>query len=202
MVIGEQLLTNGKQELVFIYMIRRYFPAFVSGLLLSAIIAASMSTADSQLLVASSSFTEDIYKPLIHKNASEKELLWMGRLTVLVVSVIAYFIASARGSGAAAVMDIVENAWGLFGAAFGPVILLSLYWKRFNEVGAISGILGGALCDVIWYNFLTKPTGVYELLPAFFFGMLCAVIGTLLSKEPDEHVVEIFEKATAKDNDD
>ncbi len=202
MVMGEQLLTNGKQELVFIYMIRRYFPAFVSGLLLSAIIAASMSTADSQLLVASSSFTEDIYKPLIHKNASEKELLWMGRLTVLVVSVIAYFIASARGSGAAAVMDIVENAWGLFGAAFGPVILLSLYWKRFNEVGAISGILGGALCDVIWYNFLTKPTGVYELLPAFFFGMLCAVIGTLLSKEPDEHVVEIFEKATAKDNDD
>lgn len=202
MIMGEQLLSTGKQELVFVYMVRKYFPAFLSGILLSAIIAASMSTADSQLLVASSSFTEDIYKPLIHKNASEKELLWLGRAAVVVVSVVAYFIASAKGSGAAAVMNIVENAWGVFGASFGPIMFLSLYWKRFNEQGAIAGLIAGAVSDVLWYNFLSERTGVYELLPAFFFAMLVAVIVTLLTKEPDDHVKEIFETATAKDNDD
>lgn len=201
MVMGQELLESGKQELVFVYMVRKYFPAFLSGLLLSAIIAASMSTADSQLLVASSSFTEDIYKPLIRKNASEKELLWMGRLTVVVVAVIAYFIASAKGSGAAAVMDIVENAWGLFGAAFGPVVLLSLYWKRFNEAGACAGILGGALCDILWYNFLTDRTGVYELLPAFFFALLCSVVVTLLTKKPDEKVEAIYARAMENTDD-
>lgn len=201
MIMGEELLSSGNQELVFVYMVRKYFPAFLSGILLSAIIAASMSTADSQLLVASSSFTEDIYKPLIHKKSSEKELLWIGRIVVVIVAVIAYFIANSRGSGAAAIMDIVENAWGMFGAAFGPIMVLSLYWKRFNEEGAIAGLISGAVCDVLWYNFLTERTGVYELLPSFFFALIVAVIVTLLTKKPDEHVEEIFEKATAKDND-
>lgn len=200
MVVAGELLPDGQQATVFIHMARRYFPPFLSGILLAAIIAASMSTADSQLLVASSSFTNDIYHPLIRKNASDKELLWVGRGVVAVVAIIAYFLASAKGSGAQAIMDLVENAWGLFGAAFGPVVLLSVFWKRFNYAGAIAGIVGGALVDILWYNLLSS-TGVYELFPAFIAGLLCAVVVTLVTKEPSEEVVAIFDKATDPDYD-
>lgn len=99
-------------------MARRFFPAGICGLLLAAIIAASISTADSQLLVASSSFTADLYKPFFRKKATEKETLFVGR--VLVLSLIAFAIANSKGSGAQAIMDMVENAWGAFGASFGP----------------------------------------------------------------------------------
>lgn len=200
MVVAGELLPDGQQATVFIHMARRYFPPFLSGILLAAIIAASMSTADSQLLVASSSFTNDIYRPLIRKNASDKELVWVARGVVALVAIIAYFLASARGSGAQAIMDMVENAWGLFGSAFGPVVLLSVFWKRFNYSGAVAGIAGGALVDILWYNLLSS-TGVYELFPGFLAGMLCAVVVTLLTKAPSEEVVAIFEKATDPDYD-
>lgn len=202
MLIAEELLTQGMQKLVFVTLARRYFPAFISGLLLAAIIAATMSTADSQLLVASSSFTSDIYKPAIRKNASDKELIWVGRLVVVVVSVIAYFIASSKGSGAQAIMNMVENAWGLFGAAFGPVVLLSVFWKRFTYQGAIAGITVGAAVDLLWYNFLTTSTGVYEILPGFILGLISAVVATLISKAPSNEVVAIFDRATDPENDD
>ena len=201
MVVGAELLAAGNQKLVFVALARQYFPAFISGILLAAIIAASMSTADSQLLVASSSFTNDIYKQVIRKDADNKELLWVGRVLVLIVAVIAFFIANSRGSGAQAIMEMVENAWGLFGAAFGPVILLSLFWKRFNHAGAIAGIAAGAVVDLVWYNLLTDVTGVYEILPGFVAGLICAVIVTLLTKAPEQKVVDLFEKATAKDFD-
>ena len=201
MVLAGELLPDGLQATVFIAMARRYFPAFISGILLAAIIAASMSTADSQLLVASSSFTNDIYRPLIRKNASDKELLWVGRGVVALVAVIAYFIASAKGSGAQAIMDMVENAWGLFGSAFGPVVLLSVFWKRFNYPGAVAGILGGAVVDLLWYNLLTTPTGVYELFPGFVCGLICAVVVTLLTKAPSAEVEAIYDKATDPDFD-
>lgn len=201
MVVAGELLPDGLQATVFIHLARRFFPPFLSGILLAAIIAASMSTADSQLLVASSSFTNDIYKPLIRKNASDKELVWVARGVVAVVAIIAYFIASARGSGAQAIMDMVENAWGLFGSAFGPVVLLSVFWKRFNYWGAVAGVLGGAVVDILWYNLLSTSTGVYELFPGFFVGMICAVVVTLLTKAPSAEVVAIFEKATDPEND-
>ncbi len=201
MLVAEELLTQGLQKLVFISLARRYFPAFISGLLLAAIIAASMSTADSQLLVASSSFTSDIYKPVIRKQASDNELLWVGRGVVVVVSIIAYFIASSKGSGAQAIMNMVENAWGLFGAAFGPTVLLSLFWKRFTYQGAIAGISVGAIVDILWYNLLTASTGIYEILPGFILGLIAAVVVTLISKAPSDEVVAIFDKATDPAND-
>lgn len=201
-VIGAELLPNGAQETVFIVLARRYFPAFISGMMLAAIIAASMSTVDSQMLVASSSFTNDIYKPLIRKNASEKELLWVGRGLVVLVSVVAYFIASSKGHGATAIMNMVEQAWGLFGASFGPVIILSLCWKRFNQAGAIGGILAGAAVNLIWYNLLTDTTGVYELFPGFVAGLLCAVVVTLCTKAPSEEVLASYEVATDDSIDD
>ena len=199
MLVAEELLTAGMQKTVFIVLARKLFPAFIAGVLLAAIMAASMSTADSQLLVASSSFTADIYKPVIRKNASEKELLLVGRVVVLAVAVIAYFIASSKAEGAQAIMDMVENAWGGFGAAFGPVVILSLFWRRLTYKGAVAGVVGGAVTDVLWYAFLSKSTGIYELLPGFIVGLVCAVVATLLDKKPDKAVTDIFDRATSKE---
>ena len=200
MLLSEELLTTGSQKMIFVTFARKLFPAFWAGILMAAIMAASMSTADSQLLVASSSFTSDIYKPVFRKNASEKEILWVGRIVVVVVAVIAYFIASSKGSGAQAIMNLVENAWAGFGSSFGPVIILSLFWKRFTYKGAIAGVVGGALVDVIWYNFFAASTGVYELLPGFIAGMTCAFVATLLDKEPHDDIVKLFDKAVAAED--
>ena len=196
MLVGEQLLANGQQSMVFIELSRMLFHPFVAGILLSAIIAASMSTADSQLLVASSSFTSDIYKPLIRKKASDKETLWVGRGVVLIVAVIAYFIASSKGDGAQAIMNLVENAWAGFGSAFGPVVILSLFWRRFTYKGALAGVISGALVDVLWLAFLSGPTGVYELIPGFAVSMVVSIIVTLLDKKPSEEITAIFDAAT------
>ncbi|MBR6742965.1 MAG: sodium/proline symporter PutP [Clostridia bacterium] len=197
MIMGEELIMSQTQDMVFIAFARRYFPGFVAGLLMSAIVAASMSTADSQLLVASSSFTSDIYKPFIRKQADKKEVLWVGRAIVLLVSVVAYFIASSKAEGAQAIMTLVENAWAGFGSAFGPVVILSLFWKRFTYKGAIAGVVGGAVADVAWLaGGLSASTGIYELLPGFVAGFICAFVATLIDKKPDEETVAVFEAAT------
>ena len=198
MLIAEELLSDGSQKMVFIAFARQLFPTFLAGILMAAIIAASMSTADSQLLVASSSFTSDIYKPIIRKEASEKEILWVGSIVVVIVAIIAFFIANSKGAGAQAIMNLVENAWAGFGSSFGPVILLSLFWRRFTYKGAIAGVLGGAIVDVVWYNLLSASTGIYELFPGFIAGFICAVIVTVLDKEPHEDVTALFDKAIAE----
>ena len=202
MLIGAELLAAGNQKLVFIELARDLFPGFVAGLLLAAIIAASMSTADSQLLVASSSFTSDIYKPIIRKNSSDKEVMWVGRIVVVIVAIVAYFIASSEGQGAQAIMNMVENAWGLFGAAFGPVVILSLFWKRFTYKGAVAGILAGAIVDIVWFIKLSGVTGVYELLPGFIVGFVFSVVVSLIDKKPSAEIEKIFEIATDKNIDD
>ena len=161
-----------------------------------------MSTADSQLLVASSSFTSELYKPLIRKQASEKELLWVGRAVVLAVAVVAYFIASSKGSGAQAIMNMVENAWGLFGAAFGPVVILSLFWKRFTYRGAVTGVAVGAIVDILWLLFLSGSTGIYEILPGFIAGLICSVAASLADKAPSAEVLTIYNRATDNSIDD
>ena len=194
----QALVDNESQELVFITLVQDIFKgpwAFVAGLLLSAIVAAAMSTADSQLLVASSSFTSDIYKPVFRKNASEKETLWVGRIVVLIIAVVAYFIASSKSEGASSIMSLVDNAWGGFGAAFGPVILLSLFWKRTTYKGAIAGVVVGAVVDVAWMLLLSE-TGIYELLPGFIAGGLSCVIVSLIDKKPSAEVNALFEKAS------
>lgn len=196
------LLTEGMQKTVFIELARLLFPVFIAGLLMSAIVAASMSTADSQLLVASSSFTSDIYKPIFKKDASDKEMLWVGRGVVLVVAVVAYLIASSHGQGAQAIMNMVENAWAGFGSSFGPVVILSLFWKRITYKGAIAGVVAGAATDVLWFMFLTAKTGIYELLPGFIMGMVCCVVFSLIDKAPSREVEMIFERAVDNSVDD
>ncbi len=193
---AEELLANGAQEKIFIFC-TNLFPPFIGGLLLSAIIAAAMSTADSQLLVASSSFTSDIYKPVIRKEASDKEMLWVGRLLVFVIAIVAYFIASSKSEAASGIMDMVENAWGGFGASFGPVIILSLFWKRLTYKGAVAGVLGGAIVDILWLLLLSGKTGVYEIVPGFIAGVICAVAVSLIDKEPSDEVKAMFDKASS-----
>lgn len=182
-------------SLVFIAMVRRIFPGVISGILLSAVLAASMSTADSQLLSAASAFASDVYKPIIRKNkSSNKEMLWAGRIVVLVIAVLALLIASNPNAGS--IMDLVSNAWGVFGAAFGPAIMLSLFWKRFNFKGAVAGIMVGALVDIGWLMFLSS-TGIYELLPGFAAGCIAAVAVSLATKAPSEEVTKLFDTAVA-----
>ncbi len=196
--LAEELIATGNQKLIFIELARDLFPPVIAGILLAAIIAASMSTADSQLLVASSSFTSDIYKPVIRKNASSKEALWVGRLVVLVIAVIAYFIASSKGSGAQAIMNMVENAWAGFGGSFGPVVLLSLFWKRLTYKGACAGVIVGAVVDVVWLFCLTGKTGIYEIIPAFICGLIVTVAVSLIDKKPSAEVEKLFDDAVAE----
>lgn len=171
-------------------------------LLLAAIIATSISTADSQLLVASSSFTADLYKPFFRKKATEKETLFVGRVLVLVLSLIAFVIANSKGSGAQAIMDMVENAWGAFGASLGPTILLSLFWKRFNYQGAVAGVISGFVIDLGWLlTGMTASTGIFEIVPGFFGSLVVTIIVAKLTSAPNEKAVAIFEQGTSKNAD-
>ena len=196
------LLPEADRSLVFITMVRALFPALISGILLSAILAASMSTADSQLLASSSAFSSDFYKPLIRKNASDKEMLWVGRGVVALIAVIALIIAMSPGC--AGIMALVECAWAAFGAAFGPSIILALFWKRFTFKGAIAGVISGFLVDALWYMFLSGSveslcvfnTGLYEIIPGFIVSLIVAIVVSLVDKVPEEDVQELVDKAS------
>lgn len=205
--LAEILLPSGDQQNIFIVVVQKIFPPFVVGLLLAAIIAAAMSTADSQLLVASSSFTSDIYKPLLRKDkSSDLEVLWVGRIVVVIVAVVAFVIAASgvsnKDSWANSIMSMVENAWGLFGASFGPVVILSLFWKRLNYSGAVAGIIAGAVVDILWLLTLTSITGVYEIIPGFIIGLIATIVVSLCTKAPSEEVNAIFASATDPSIDD
>ena len=197
-VFGREMLAMDQamvgNETVFITMVRQIFPSVIAGVLLSAILAASMSTADSQLLSAASAFTSDVYKPIVRKNqTSDREMLWLGRMIVFIIAAVALVIAS--DPGAATIMSLVSNAWGVFGAAFGPVILLSLFWKRYNFAGALSGIIAGAAVDILWLVFLAD-TGVYEIVPGFICGLIVSILVSLCTKAPDKEVEALFEAGT------
>ena len=183
-------------SMVFINITRTIFPAVVSGILLSAILAASMSTADSQLLASASAFASDVYKPVFRKKASDREMLWAGRLVVLVISVVALLIAANPASGT--IMGLVENAWGVFGASFGPAILLSLFWKKLTFRGAVAGIVSGAAVDILWLAFLSGSTGIYEIVPGFAAGLLAAAVVSLCGREPSKEVQQLFEEARSE----
>ena len=188
-----------KNSLVFISMVRKIFPSLMSGILLSAVLAASMSTADSQLLSAASSFASDVYKPVVRGNkASDKEMLWAGRLVVLAIAFIAILIANNPNSGS--IMSLVSNAWSVFGATFGPTIMLSLYWKRFNLQGAIAGIISGAVVDIAWLLTMSS-TRVYEIVPAFFASAIVAYVVTLMTPPPSAEVEDLFDKAVNYEED-
>jgi sodium/proline symporter len=198
-IVGRMFLGYDEQidanSLVFITMARKIFPGVISGILLSAVLADSMSTADSQLLAAASAFASDVYQPVLRKNkAGDKEMMWAGRIVVLVIAIAALLLASNPNAGS--IMSLVSNAWGVFGAAFGPAILLSLFWKRFNFQGAVAGILVGAVVDILWLAFLSG-TGIYEIIPGFLAGLVAAVAVSYATKAPGKDVEKLFDTAVA-----
>ena len=197
---------GAEKEKVFILLTRLIFGkggwALISGLLLSAIVAAAMSTADSQLLASSSAFSSDIYKQVIKKDASDKEMLWVGRIVVIAITVIALLIAIFFEK--TSIMSLVSAAWSIFGAAFGSAMLLSLFWKRYNYKGICASIISGFLTSIIWmvlFNFeyygfesVIANTGLYEIVPGFIVSLVVGVIVSLSTKAPSQEVVELFEE--------
>ncbi|EED30456.1 sodium/proline symporter [gamma proteobacterium NOR5-3] len=175
-------------ETVFILLSQVLFHPLVGGFLLAAILAAIMSTISSQLLVSSSSLTEDFYKAFVRRSASQKELVLVGRLSVLAVSIVAIILAFDRS---ASILSLVSNAWAGFGAAFGPIILLSLFWKRFTRNGALAGMITGAVTVLIWIYAPLEIDGqplsayLYEIIPGFLLSSLAAVGVSLLGDRPE-----------------
>lgn len=182
-----EVATNS--ELIFISLAKLLFNPWLAGILLSAILAAIMSTLSCQLLVCASAITEDLYKPFIHPKANQKELVWVGRIMVIVVSLIAIFIAYDPNSR---VLSLVSYAWAGFGAAFGPVILLSVLWSRVTRNGAIAGMLVGAVTVLIWINYAWF--GLYEIIPGFLFATLAIILVSLMDK-PSESMLARFKQA-------
>ena len=200
--LTEDLVDSGKSEVVFIKTIQQIFNSnfvlvFIGGVFLCGILAAIMSTADSQLLVTASSVSEDMYKGVIKKDASEKSALTVGRIAVLVTAVVAFLIALDPNSS---VMGLVSDAWAGFGAAFGPIILLSLFWKRFNLSGAAAGMITGFITIIIWDYIpfggvtLANTTGLYSLVLGFALALIVAIIVTLVTKAPSKDITDEFEK--------
>ncbi|MDG6244284.1 MAG: sodium/proline symporter PutP [Methanolobus sp.] len=190
------LLEGATSETVFMVMINELFHPFIAGLLLAAILAAIMSTADSQLLVSASAFTEDIYKLLLKKNASEKELVWMGRLAVVIVSIIAYYFALDPESS---VLDLVAYAWAGFGAAFGPTIIFSLYWKRMTRNAALGGLISGGLMVIIWKQLNGGIFDLYEIVPGFVLSCIVIFVISMLEKAPSTDITEEFDRVKVAD---
>ncbi len=177
-------------ETVFMVMVNSVVPPLLAGFLLAAILAAIMSTADSQLLVTSSALTEDFYRVLFRKNASDKELVWISRFAVVGIAVIAFLIALDPKSN---VLDLVAYAWGGFGAAFGPLILLSLFWKRMTLKGAIGGIMTGGLTVLVWKQLQGGIFDIYEIVPGFVFSSIIIIAASLLDKVPSQEILDEFE---------
>lgn len=193
---GNVFLSNGlgDGETVFMVMVNAIFHPVVAGILLAAILAAVMSTADSQLLVCSSALTEDFYKSLFRKDASQQELVKVGRIAVIAIAVIACILALNPDSN---VLGLVSYAWAGFGAAFGPVLLLALFWKRATALGAIAGIVVGGVTVVIWKQLgtdLWNIFGLYEIVPGFVFGTIATILFSLIGNPPTEEMEKEFDQ--------
>ncbi|QXO15692.1 MULTISPECIES: sodium/proline symporter PutP [Vibrio] len=174
-------------EKIFMLLVNAIFHPVVAGILLAAILAAIMSTADSQLLVSSSALAEDFYKQVFKTDATSEEIVRVGRLAVILISVIALVLAMTPDSS---VLGLVSYAWAGFGAAFGPALVLSLYWSRMNRNGALAGILVGGITIVVWKQLSGGWFDVYEIVPGIIFSVLAIVVVSLTTGEPEVTVQE------------
>ncbi|WP_237487095.1 sodium/proline symporter PutP [Vibrio hippocampi] len=172
-------------EKVFMLLVNAMFHPVIAGILLAAILAAIMSTADSQLLVSSSALAEDFYKQIINKDATSKQVVMVGRLGVIAISIVALALAMTPDSS---VLGLVSYAWAGFGAAFGPAVLLSLYWSNMNRNGAIAGILLGGVTIVVWKQLSGGIFDVYEIVPGFILSTIAIVAVSLITGGADNKV--------------
>jgi SSS family solute:Na+ symporter len=177
-------------ETVFIEFANLLFHPLITGFLLAAILAAIMSTISSQLLVTSSSVTEDFYKQFLKKDASQKELVLMGRISVLTVAVVATLLSLNPND---TILSLVGYAWAGFGSAFGPLVLLSLFWKRMTKWGALAGIIVGAVTVLVWVQFPDLKEQVYEMIPGFFLSLIAILVVSFFTKDPSTKVQDQFE---------
>jgi SSS family solute:Na+ symporter/sodium/proline symporter len=195
-MIENQMLIDDK-ETIFLVLSELVFHPLIAGFLLAAILAAIMSTISSQLLVCSSSLTEDFYKIYLNRDASQTELVLVGRISVLLVALFAIYLAYDRDSS---ILDLVSNAWAGFGAAFGPLVLLSLYWKRMNLQGAISGMVVGAGTVLIWIyapitiNGESLSSIIYEIIPGFILATIAIITVSLSTAPPNKEITELFDE--------
>lgn len=187
----KEYMTLDNPETVFIVLAKILFHPLITGFLLAAIMAAIMSTISSQLLVSASALTEDFYRAFFRRSASDKELVLIGRLSLLGVALIALYLALNPNE---TILNLVGYAWAGFGSAFGPVVLLSLYWKRMNKWGALAGMLSGAATVIIWSN-IDAVKEIYEMIPGFIACTIAIIVVSLLTKKPDAEMDAEFEQA-------
>lgn len=203
-LIGRALLpglltTAGDAEKIFIHMSVDFFPPVIAGLIISGILAASMSSSDSYMLIASSAVAKNIFGGLLVKKASDRAIMWVARITLVVVTVFGILIAV---SGNDSIFRIVSYAWAGFGAAFGPLVLFSLFWKRINLQGAVAGMVSGGIAVVVWKQYISQLGGyfaVYELLPAFIISCLFIVVVSLLTVPPSVEIQKEFDSVMKTD---
>lgn len=193
-ITGYVLFASGNtlkdSEQVFLLMVNQLFPPVLAGICLAAVLAAIMSTADSQLLVSASVLTEDIYRKLLRRPVSESHLVWAGRSAVVVIAIIATWLARDPQSN---VLNLVAYAWGGFGAAFGPTLILSLYWREMNRWGALAGMITGGVTVVIWKQLEGGIFDLYELLPGFIVSFFSIILISKLTSPPIRAVTDKFD---------
>lgn len=194
-VIPTELTTAGAAENIFIILSSNLLPPLLAGLAMAGILAATMSSSDSYLLIAASAFSKNIFQGIFKKDATEKQIMTVSRITLLVIAIIGVIIALDETS---VIFQVVSFAWAGFGATFGPIMLFSLFWKRTTREGAIAGMLAGGITVFVW-KLLVRPLGgawnIYELLPAFLVACAFIVGVSLLTKKPSEEIQENFELA-------
>lgn len=197
-IVGRQLFpvehtTKATAENIFITLATSSLPAILAGFVMAGILAATISSSDSYLLIAASAFSKNVFQGICKKDATDKQVMWVSRITLLVLALIGVVIALDENS---VIFQIVSFAWAGFGATFGPLILFSLFWKRTNQAGAVAGMVGGAGMVFLWKLVISQLGGVfaiYELLPAFIFSSICIVVVSLLTKKPSAEIEEDFE---------
>ncbi len=190
-----ELLTAGKAESVFIVLSSNLLPALLAGFAMAGILAATISSSDSYLLIGASAFSKNIYEGLMKKDATDQQVMKVSRIVLLTIALIGIIIALDETS---IIFRIVSFAWAGFGAAFGPIMLFSLFWKRTTHEGAIAGMLAGGIMVFVW-KLILKPMGgvfgIYELFPAFVISCIFIVVVSLMTKEPSKEIQDEFERA-------
>ncbi len=192
-----ELLTKSAAENIFITMSTSYLPPILAGFVMAGILAATISSSDSYLLISASAFAKNIYQGVLRKKATDKQVMTMTRITLLAIAVIAIVLAIDENS---VIFDLVSFAWAGFGATFGPLMLFSLFWKRTTRAGAVAGMVSGAAMVFIWklkISELGGAFGIYELLPAFIISSIFIVVVSLLTKKPSKEIEEDFEAVKA-----
>ena len=197
-IVGRNLfptahLTKSSAESIFITLSTSYLPPILAGFVMAGILAATISSSDSYLLIAASAFAKNVFQGVCKKDATDKQVMWVTRITLLVLALIGIVIALDENS---VIFSIVSFAWAGFGATFGPLVLFSLFWRRPNRAGAIAGMVGGATMVFLWKLVISKLGGIfaiYELLPAFIFSCICILVVSLLTKKPSAEIEADFE---------